>query len=108
MKDNRKRMWDVTGFGKNRVMGRLVVARTYDDDCWNIMVQGEDGEIYLPLYEGRDTINPMSIDKDIAYYNSDNAKVAQKYMKGVWDIYLPIVWGSSHTDRFWSWKSGRY
>ena len=83
--------------------GRMVVARSVDDDCWSVFIDDGD-ELYDPEYDRYET-HPASIEFDVECRNSQSAKRLQDYFKSRWNIVLPIRYGKAHIDRFWDARS---
>ena len=97
----------VYGHGARAVYGTLVIARSFDDDCWMCMVESE-GEIYgIDKDKYRDNVRPDSLDYDIYWYLlPTNARRLQAYFKNKWGLEIKIVWGTGHVDRYWSHRGG--
>lgn len=95
--------WETETYGKEQVFGKLVIARSFDDDCWQVMVRDEDGEIYRPWPESG-VICGMSLDNSVYTMNSSNAKKLRRYFQERWKVDIPIQWGIAHVERFWNYR----
>ena len=98
--ENRKQWWDTEQYGKTEVFGKLVIARSFDDDCWRIMVRDEEGEIYKPEFENPD------IRTSEGFIETATASSA-RYLQAEFDLLfyrIPIVWGKAHINRFWDYR----
>jgi len=89
---------DVNHPDVKQAAGRCVIARSLDDDCWQVFVE-DDGELYRP------DIKFVEVDTlmwDVANLNDCVASKLYNYFNKHCGLVLPIKYGKAHIDRFWN------